>query len=271
MDEFFVNGVSSFLMDSGFTILTLVLIICFGIVIIKCVMRFIKNALLQSRIDKLLVKFFLIIIKIVLSVALMLFAFNEAGFPMTGFVSAISAITLAIGLAIQDIIAGVASGMMVVTTHPFKIGDYVEIGGIGGSIQEVSLFHTVLNTSDNKRILIPNKTVFGEEIINFSTNDTRRLDLIYGLDYGCDRKVAFDTLLSMAKKHPLVLKDPAPAVMIKEYGDSEIKFQLRVWVRNQDYWTVNFDMNKNILDAYEKNGLDMAFPHVVVQYDKEGK
>lgn len=271
MEGFVVNGASSFLMDSGFTLLTLVLIIVFGIVIIKCIMRLIKNALLQSRIDKLLVKFFLIIIKIILSVALMLFAFNEVGIPMSGFVSAISAITLAIGLAIQDIIAGVASGMMVVTTHPFKIGDYVEIGGKGGSIQEVSLFHTVLNTPDNKRVLIPNKTVFAQEIINFSTNDTRRLDLVYGIDYSSDRKKALDALLTMARKHPLVLSDPEPVVMIKEYADSDIKLLLRLWVRNQDYWTVNFDMNKNVLDVFDDNGLEMAYPHLVVQYDKEDK
>lgn len=271
MDVGIKDTVRSFLMSSGFSIITLVSIVFFGVIIIKCTMRFIKTALLQSSIDKLIVKFFLIIIKICMSVVLLLFALAEAGFSLTGFVSAISAITLAIGLAIQDIIAGVASGMMVVTTHPFKIGDYVEIGGKGGSIQEVSLFHTIMNTPDNKRVLIPNKTVFAQDIVNFSTNDTRRLDMVYGISYDSDRKKAMDSILSFAKAHKLILKDPEPIVRIKSYDDSEIKILLRVWVRNADYWTVNFDLNREILDVYEANGLEMAYPHVVVSYEKEDK
>lgn len=269
MDQTLMQDAKSFLLNAGFSIISVVVVVFFGIVIIKCVMRFIKSALLQSNIDKLLVKFFLIIIKICLSIALMLYAISVAGLPLTGFVSALSAITLAIGLAIQDIIAGVASGMMVVTTHPFKIGDYVEVGGKEGSIKEVSLFHTIMNTSDNKRVLIPNKTVFSDKIVNFSTNPTRRLDMIFGIDYSSDREKTFKSLLEMATSHPLILKDPAPIVRIKEYAASDIRFLLRVWVKTENYWTVNFDLNEKVLNVYKENGLEMAYPHMVVSYKKE--
>lgn len=255
------------IVTSAFPILTVAAIVFLGIIIIKCIMSFIKTALLQSTLDKLLVKFLLIVIKVCLGIFLALYAISVAGFPLSGFVAALSALTLAIGLAIQDIIAGVASGMMVVTTHPFKIGDYVEIGDKSGSIKEVSLFHTVLTTPDNKVVRISNKSVFSNDIINYSANPTRRLDMLFGLDYNCDRKLAFKVLKDMADNHPLVLKDPSPIVQIKEYGDSEIIYLLRVWVNNGDYWTVNFDFNRQILDEYEKNKLDMSYPRVMITYE----
>ena len=254
-------------LKASFPIITFVMVIIFGMIIIKCTLRFIKTALLQSNIDKLIVKFLLIIIKICLGVFLSLYALSVAGFPLSGFVAALSAVTLAIGLAIQDIIAGVASGMMVVTTHPFKIGDYVEIGDKSGSIKEVSLFHTIMTTPDNKVVMVSNKSVFSGDIVNYSTNPTRRLDLLFGLDYNCNRERAFSVLLEMCTSHPLVLKDPAPVVQIKEYGDSEIIYLLRMWVNSGDYWTVTFDLNRQVLDAYEKNNLDMSYPRVLVSYE----
>ena len=264
------SSAESFIISS-FSVVTFAVVLFCGSVIIKCFLRIIKTALLKSQLDKLLVKFLLIVIKICMGVCLCLYALSVAGFSLSGFVAALSAITLAIGLAIQDIIAGVASGMMVVSTHPFKVGDYVEVDGCGGSIQEVSLFHTILNTPDNKRILIPNKNVFNGKIVNYSSNPIRRLDLFFGLEYSSNREIAFKSLLKMASDHPLVLKDPAPAVMINEYQDSNVVYLLRVWVNTNDYWSVNYDLNKRVLDILDKNNLGMSYPRVVVSYDNPQK
>lgn len=265
MNQFF-SEVSKFLAKSGLPVLTLIISILLGFFIIRCLMKIFKQLFLQSSIDKLLVRFILSIIRIVLWVVLFLVCFKMVGINTSGFVAAISAIMLAIGLSIQDIISGVASGMILVTTHPFKIGDYIETSDVGGSIKEVTLFHTILTTPDNKRVRVPNNTIFNEIMTNYSSNDLRRLDIKIGIDYSVKKEKVKEVLLKTASLNPLVLKEPTPVVRVSEIRVGDVEYLLRLWVNNSSYWTLKFELQEAILESFRENGITVSMPQVTVSY-----
>lgn len=266
----FLDSIAMFFDRTGFSFISFLVVVVFGTISVKCILKIIKYSLLQSSLDKLLVKFVMTIARIILYVALMLYALKVLGVPLSGAVTALSAITLAIGLAIQDIIAGVASGMMLVSIHPFKVGDYIEVGDFGGSVKEVNLFHTVLTTPDNKQMMIPNKSIFASEIVNYSYNDTRRLDLNFTADLSADREKIKKIIYDTAVANPMVFSDPAPVVRATEKLTNEMNFLCRVWVTNDDYWTLKFDLFEEVLEALGNAGIEIPLPQISVSY-RDGK
>lgn len=253
----------------GYSLVTVLFAAVFGYLIINNLIKMIKMGLLASRLDNALVNFVVTIIKFLLLLALILYCLGSLGLPLSGLVSAISAITLAIGLAVKDIISSIANGIMIATTAPFKEGDYVEIGGVGGTVKEVDLMHTVLFTPDNKKIMLPNSQVFSSEIVNYSVNEYRRMDLEVGIDYDEDPQKAKEILLDIVNNHPLVCKSPAPSCHYNYSGDSAIKLFIRIWCRNQDYWTVNWDLNEKLTGTLIEKGIAIPYPQVTVSYRKE--
>jgi small conductance mechanosensitive channel len=210
-------------------------------------------------------------VRFLLLLALLLLCLYGLGVPLTGVVSAISAATLAIGLAVKDILSSVANGIVLVINCPFKEGDYVEIGGAAGSIKEVKLMHTVLTTPDNKQVMIPNSQVFSAAITNFSANDARRMDIAVDVDYSENPEKVRKILLDVANKHPLVFDEPEPACHFNYSNASSITFNVRVWCKNKDYWTVNWDLNEQLTGTLIKKGVQIPFPQVTVSYRKEEK
>ena len=265
----FYQQIVDFFEKSGFGLITVVIVAVLGSQIIKRVLRILKRTLLESSIDRLLVRFVLAILRIASYVFLFLYCLSILDVPLDGMVSAISAITLAIGLAVQDIISGVASGLMLVSIHPFGVGDYIEVDGKGGSVKEVNLFHTVLMSPDKKKILVPNKTIFNSDVINYSTSPVRRLDIDFGVDYDNDFDKVRAVLLDVANENTMVLKSPAPAVMLSEIGDSELVFKLRLYVANSDYWTVKFALNEALVRAANDNGIILCYPQITISHRKE--
>lgn len=254
--------------EDGYGLITFIGVFLIGIFIIHSLMKIFKSLFLQSSVDKLLVKFFLILIKVGLYLVLALLDLFIVGVDLTSFVAAISAVSLAIGLSIQDIISGVASGLMLLTTHPFKVGDYVELGSIGGTIKEVNLFHTVINTPDNKRVMVPNKKVFDDNITNYSSNSRRRLDLLFSVDFDTDMKKALGILTDVANKNKMCLSNPKPVCMVSELGESDVKLTLRVWMLNENYWDVKFSLQEEGLQALKDNGITIPFPQVTISKRK---
>ncbi len=265
MENFYI-----FLEDRGFLIISVVVAAVFGYLTVNQIIKQMKMALLASTIDNSLVNFILTFVRFLLLLVLVLVCLRILGIPLDGVVAAISAATLAIGIALKDILSSVANGIMLVLNCPFKEKDYVEIGGVGGSVMEVKLMHTVLNTPDNKRVLIPNSQVYSASIINYSTNDTRRMDLSVEVDYSEDPEKVRTMLLKVAKKHPLVFTEPAPACHFNYSKDSSISFTLRVWCKNSDYWTVNWDLNEQLTKTLIDKGITIPFPQVTVSYRGEG-
>lgn len=266
-----ISHFNQFLEDSAFQIITVIVALVFGYLIICNVVKMIKMGLLSSKLDNALVNFVVTIVRFFLFLALIFYCLGVLGLPLTGIVSAISAMTLAIGLAVKDIISSVANGIMIATTAPFKENDYVEIGGVGGTVKEVDLMHTVLFTPDNKKILLPNSKVFASEIVNYSSNEFRRMDLTVGIDYAEDPEKAKAILMEIVKNHPLVCESPAPAIHYNYDNDSAITLKVRVWCKNSDYWTVNWDLSENMTKTLINKGVEIPFPQVTVSYRKDGE
>ncbi|MBR2281378.1 MAG: mechanosensitive ion channel [Spirochaetales bacterium] len=260
---------NSFLESTGCRLISVVAMAVFGYLIVGQIIKQMKIGLLSSKIDNSLVNFILTFVRFMLLLALVLVCLANMGIPLDGVVGAISAATLAIGLALKDILSSVANGIMLVINCPFKENDYVEIGGVGGSVVEVKLMHTVLNTPDNKMVMIPNSQVYSASIVNYSKNETRRMDLKVGIDYSENPEKVRDILLDVAKRHPMVYTEPAPQVRYS-YGDaSSISFNVRVWCRNSDYWTVKWDLDEQLTRTLIDKGISIPFPQVTVSYRKE--
>ena len=182
-----------------------------------------------------------------------------AGLGVTGFI---------LGFAFQESLGNLASGLMIAINEPFKIGDYVIIAGLEGSVIKVDMMATVLATADNKKIVIPNKSAWGSPITNFSALGRRRVDLQIGIDYTCDVSKAVKVALETLRTVPGVLGDPAPAVSVAQLADSEITLNVRPWAEGANYWSVYNDTLVALMAAFEKNGIDIPFPQLTVHMDK---
>ena len=189
---------------------------------------------------------------------------NQFGVQTASVIAVLGAAGLAVGIALQGTLSNVAAGVMLLFLRPFRTGDYVEVGGKGGTVKEVSLFATELATADNVYISVPNSSIFGNTITNFSHHQTRRLDIPVGIGYGADIDRAFEVLLKVTADDCRALADPAPAVMVMELADSSVNLNIRFWVNASDYWPCKFAMNKAVKQALDQAGIEIPFPQRVV-------
>ena len=192
------------------------------------------------------------------------FVLARFGIQTASLVAVIGAAGLAIGLALQGTLANLAAGVMLVIFRPFKIGDYVEVGGQGGTVKGVNLFTTELATPDNVQVILPNGQVFGSEIKNYSFHDTRRVDLVFGVSYSSDLKVAEGILGGLVAADDRILTVPESFVKVTNLGESSVDFTVRVWVDAADYWDVKFDLTRQAKDAFDAGGIDIPFPTTTV-------
>lgn len=238
----------------------------------KKVARFISNlfgkALEKSDSDPILVNFVKNISYFFLLMVVILTALSHLGVNAGSLVGILAAAGLAIGLALKDSLSNFASGVMIVIFKPFKLGDLVEIAGLTGTVQEIRIFSTILGTPDNKRVIIPNGLVTSDPITNYTDQKTRRVDLAIGVGYDDDLKVAKKVILETISEHPLVLKDPAPSVLLTELADSSINFSARPWAKTEDYWTVYGELLENLKVNLEAAGCSIPYPQRDVHIHK---
>ncbi|NRB70409.1 MAG: mechanosensitive ion channel [Xanthomonadales bacterium] len=244
----------------GLRLLLVLLIYVVGRWLAKAVQRMVEKLLRKRKVDEVLVDFIGTIANAVVTIAAVVAALDTLGIPATSLVAVVGAASLAIGLALKDSLANFAAGVMLVLFRPFTKGDFVEAGGQSGTVEEVYLVSTVLTTPDNKVIQVPNSAVWGGSITNFSAKDTRRVDLVIGVGYDDDLKVASDVLKKILADHPKVLDDPAPAVFVSNLGDSSVDFAVRPWVASADYWGVYSDVLQQAKLALEEAGVSIPYP-----------
>ncbi|MCH2206049.1 MAG: mechanosensitive ion channel [Lentisphaerales bacterium] len=216
--------------------------------------------MLASKMEETIVNFLKALIYVGLMVVVCLAALDQLGVKTTSFVAILAAAGLAVAMALKDTLGNFASGVMIIMFKPYKVGHFVEIAGTSGVIEEVNLFNTVLRTGDNIQMYLPNGSVTGSKICNYSVKDERRIDLVIGCGYDDDLKAVKQTILDVINEHELVLKDPEPVVAVSELGDSSVNFVVRPWVKNADYWPVRFDLIENIKNAFDKNGFSIPYP-----------
>ena len=208
------------------------------------------------------------LVKIILKVLLVVSVASMIGIQTTSFVAAIGAAGLAIGLALQGSLANFAGGVLILLFRPFKIGDWIEAQSVSGTVDSIQIFHTVLRTSDNKTVIVPNGNLSNGVITNYSRQPTRKVVFDVGVDYEADLQKVREVLLALADD-PRVLKEPAPAVVVTALGDSAITMSLRVWVDTPNYWDILFMFNEHARDRLKAQGVDIPFPQRVVRVVQE--
>lgn len=249
------------------TVFKVVIIAVIGSLLIRIVNRTVQKLLEKSKLEKAAHSLIRTLAKTILYVLLALILASSIGIDVTGIVALASVVTLAVSLALQNMLANVIGGFTLLYTHPFGAGDYVEIAGQSGSVQEVGIAYTRLTTVDNKLVSIPNNAVVSSEIVNYSATGTRRVDMNATASYDADPDKVVAALLEAAKDDR-VLADPAPFAGLTGYGESAISYTVRVWVKTEDYWDVYNKINRQVLDTFRENGIEMTYPHLNVHLDK---
>jgi small conductance mechanosensitive channel len=222
--------------------------------------RALERMLRKREVDEVLVDFLGTVTNVLITVLVVVAALDILGIPATSLVAVVGAAGLAIGLALKDSLSNFASGVMLVLYRPFTKGDYVDAGGVSGTVQEVSLNSTLMLTPDNKEIIVPNGMVWGGPITNYSARDTRRVDLTFGVGYNDDLKKAAEVLAKVCKENPKVLEEPATSIFVSNLGDSSVDFACRPWVNSGDYWGVYAEILETAKVELEAAGLSIPYP-----------
>lgn len=251
------------------SVLPALIIAVVGILVIRLVMNLVKVALEKSKLEKAAHSLILSLARVVLYVLLALTVADKLGVDVTGVVALASVLTLAISLSVQNALTNVIGGFTILYNKPFASGDYVEVAGQAGTVQEIGLTYTKMTTPDNKLISIPNSAVVAAEIVNYTTLGLRRVSIDISASYDAPAQLVIDTLVSTAAADSRVLTEPEkPYAVLMSYGDSAINYSLRYWVKGDDYWNSQFEINKNIKIAFDKAGIEMTYPHLNVHLDK---
>jgi small conductance mechanosensitive channel len=214
----------------------------------------------RAGVDETLTKFLRSVVYMTLLVLVALAAVSAVRVPVTSFFAILGAAGLAIGLALKDSLSNFSSGVMLVFFRPFKVGDYVEAGGVAGTVDSISIFNSVLKTPDNRVITVPNSLIYGSTITNYTAMETRRIDLVFGVAYDDNVERAKEVIRSALESDERILKDPAPTIMLLELADSSVNFAVRPWVASAEYWAVRGDVLERVKKALEENGLSIPFP-----------
>jgi small conductance mechanosensitive channel len=241
-------------------VLAAILIFIVGRWVAKVLIRMLRGQMNRRDMDELLVNFVGNILYAVLLLAVVLVAVGHLGIPVTPLVAILGGLALAVGLALQSSLSNFASGIMIIAFHPFTRGNFVEAGGVSGVVQKVGIFQTELKTPDNRHVVVPNSSITSSPITNFSAYDTRRVDLIIGVHYEDDLKLARATIEKVLNAHEKVLDDPAPVIMLMDLGDSSVDFAVRPWVNASDFWPVRGELLEQLKVALEEAGCSIPFP-----------
>lgn len=276
MEEFWEtlkNTGQDFVQNTGLAIVRTIAFLVLGLVIIKIVRVIAQSATYKSKLDNAASTFVVSIITVVLYIALIIVLVSSLGFSTAGIIAAFSAVALAVALALKDSLASLANGVIIIFTKPFKKGDYVEINGMDGLVQDIRLFNTKILTYSNEEIIVPNSEVLGSKLINYSTMPLRRVVLAVPVPYASDIGEVRKIMLDCASAHPCVVSSPAPSVVLDAFDSSALKLSVRVWTLNENYWTVNNELKENLFNALREHGIEIPFDRLDVQLiggNKEG-
>ncbi|MDA7558036.1 mechanosensitive ion channel [Flavobacteriaceae bacterium] len=231
--------------------------------VIKKMMLGMKKIMEKGDYDVSLQKFLLNLGSWILKILLIITLLGTLGVPTTSFAAIIGAAGLAIGLALQGSLANFAGGVLIMIFRPFKIGDLIEAQGEVGVVKEIEIFTTRLIGRSNKEVILPNGALSNGNIVNYSTEGTRRVDLTFGVSYDADIKKTKEVLMNVISSHPMVINDPAPTVNVSELADSSVNFAVRPWCKSEDYWTVYYDVTEQTKEALDAAGIEIPYPHQV--------
>jgi small conductance mechanosensitive channel len=262
---------SDLILTWGLRILAALAILVIGNWLAKKIAAIFVKMMDRNNVDVTLTKFLKNIIYYALLTAVVIAAAGQLGINTTSFLTVVGAAGLAIGLALKDSLANFSAGVMLILFRPFKVGDVVNVAGETGTVEEITIFNTVMNTADNQKKIIPNGIVASGTITNITANDTRRIDMVFGIGYEDNIKAAEQVFTEIITAESRVLSDPKPTIAVAELADSSVNFVVRPWVKTDDYWDVKFELTEKIKLALDEAGISIPFPqqdvhmHQVVQ------
>lgn len=241
-------------------VIAAVVILFGGVWLARLARRILGGVLNRRQLDPIVAAFVKNLVHIGLLAFVVIAALQTAGIPTTSFVAVIGAAGLAIGLALQSSLSNFAAGFLLIIFRPFKKGDYIEAAGTAGLVEEIQVFTTVLLTPDNKTVIVPNSKVMGDNITNFSANDTRRVEWVFGVSYADDLDKVRATLQRLIAGEKRILDTPAPDIVVSALAESSVNFTVRAWVRVPDFWGVHFALNEAVKKTFDAEGITIPFP-----------
>jgi len=256
------------LMDSGIglgrRLITAIIIFLVGRLLVSLINKLVRKILIKRNVDLSIRTFLGSMTNILLTVLLIISVVGALGVETTSFAALLASAGVAIGMALSGNLQNFAGGLMVLLFKPYKVGDVIEAQNVSGTVREIQIFHTILTTFDNKVIYIPNGALSSGVITNYSNQSTRRVDWVFGIEYGEDYERVKAVLERLVRNDPRILPDPAPFIALHALADSSVNITLRVWVNSEDYWAVYFDFNKNVYETFNREGIDFPYPHITV-------
>lgn len=259
-----IQQIITFSVDAGKSILLAAVIFIAGRFLISVINRLIVQMMERRKIDATIQSFLRSFINILLTILLLISVVSALGVNTTSFAALLASAGVAIGMALSGNLQNLAGGLIILLFKPYKVGDYIDAQGVSGTVKEIQIFHTVLTTPDNKIIYVPNGSLSSGSVTNYSLSALRRVDWTIGVEYGTEIEKVRQTALDLIKKDSRILTDPAPFIALSALADSSVNITIRVWTKNEDYWGVFFDMNQNIYEVFNKEGIAFPFPQVTV-------
>lgn len=258
----YIDKIVDFGIEYGPKLLGAILVLVLGLWIIKLITRGVAKSLSKSKIDPSLTPFLRSLTNILLKVMLIISVMGMIGIQMTSFIAVLGAAGLAIGMALSGTLQNFAGGVMILIFKPFKVGDFIEAEGYMGTVISISIFTTILNTPDKKRIIIPNASLANNSLTNYSAEPQRRVDWTFGMAYGDDVENFRKAINKFLDDDERILKEPERFIGLSELADSSVNFAVRAWVNSEDYWGVFFDMNEKVYKQFGHYQLNIPFPQM---------
>ncbi|MCD4737428.1 MAG: mechanosensitive ion channel [Bacteroidales bacterium] len=265
------TSVSDLIVAYGGKLLLAIITLIVGFWVIRVIVKTFQKVMTKREVDPSLQSFLKPLVSILLKIMLVISVASMIGIAMTSLVAILAAAGLAVGLALSGTMQNFAGGVMLLIFKPFKVGDFIDAQGYSGSVKEMQIFNTILNTPDNKIIIIPNGGLSNGPMTNYSTMPTRRVDFTFGIGYEDDIEKAKLSLEKIVTADKRILKDPEHFIGVSELADSSVNFAVRVWVNSSDYWNVFFDITEKVKKTFDVDGLSIPYPQTDVHLFNENK
>jgi len=255
---------TAFVTTYGLKIVGAILILIIGRIVAGALRRGVRKLMTRGKGDPTLTNFFASLVYYLIIIFTVVATLGKFGVETASLVAVLGAAGFAIGFAMQGSLSNFAAGVMLLVFRPYKVGDYVDVAGVSGTVKEVALFNTTMNTPDNIRIIVPNGKIFGDVIKNFSAEDLRRVDMTFGIGYGSSIPRAIEIIKGLLEADERVLAEPALQIVVAELADSSVNIVVRPWAKKENYWDLKFDMTRRVKEAFDAEGIEIPFPQRVV-------
>ncbi|WP_369297552.1 mechanosensitive ion channel family protein [uncultured Neglectibacter sp.] len=265
--ENFWESVLRWLQGFAGNILLAAVIFFAGWLLARLASRLTKKTISRGRLDPLMISFIGSLVKALVLLVAFVSAIAQLGINITSLIAALGAAGLTASFALQGSLSNLVSGIQIIFTKPFKMGDYLAFGNYEGTVKRIEILYTILSTFDNKEVIVPNSQITGGVVVNYTSNGTRRLDLSYGISYQADIEQAKAVLQKLIEQDSRVLQAPAPQVVVGEWRDSSVTLAAKVWCRHEDYWNLYYSMQESVKKAFDEAGITIPFPQLDVHLE----